>query len=94
VADRNSPQKHVWRARIILLTAEGLGTVEIMPRTGKSQTCVWRWQEWFMAGKIVHTILDNYGAPRLARPSSALRVPLHADLVLLAQRCRGLLSQS
>ena len=28
VADRNSPQKHVWRARIVLLTAEGLGTVE------------------------------------------------------------------
>jgi hypothetical protein len=26
VANRNSPQKHVWRARIILLTADGLGT--------------------------------------------------------------------
>jgi hypothetical protein len=23
VADRNSPQKHVWRARIVLLTAAG-----------------------------------------------------------------------
>jgi len=23
LADRNSPQKHVWRARIILATAEG-----------------------------------------------------------------------
>jgi ATP-dependent protease HslVU (ClpYQ) ATPase subunit len=30
VADRNSPQKHVWRARIVLLTADGLGTTEIM----------------------------------------------------------------
>ena len=48
VADRNSPQKHAWRARIILLTAAGLGTVEIMRRTGKSKTCVWRWQERFM----------------------------------------------
>jgi transposase len=47
-ADRNSPQKHVWRARIILLTAAGLGTVEIIRRTGKSKTCVWRWQERFM----------------------------------------------
>ncbi len=36
VADRNSPQKHVWRARIILATAEGAGTVEIMRQTGKS----------------------------------------------------------
>src|SRR5438876_3442011 len=48
VADRNSAQKHVWRARIILLTVAGLGTVEIMRRTGKSKTCVWRWQERFM----------------------------------------------
>ena len=30
VADRNSPQKHVWRARIVLPTANGRGTVEIM----------------------------------------------------------------
>jgi hypothetical protein len=42
VTDRNSPQKHVWRARIMLLTHDGLGNVEIMRRTGKSKTCVWR----------------------------------------------------
>jgi hypothetical protein len=29
-AGRNSPQKHVRRARIVLLTAEGRGTSEIM----------------------------------------------------------------
>jgi hypothetical protein len=45
VADRNSPQKHVWRARIVLLTADGLGTNEIMRQTAKSKTCLWRWQE-------------------------------------------------
>ena len=32
VGDRNSPQKHVWRAEIVLLTADGIGTVEIMRR--------------------------------------------------------------
>ena len=48
VADRNSWQKHVWRARIVLLSGDGLGTVEIMRRTGKSKTAVWRWQERFM----------------------------------------------
>jgi transposase len=47
VRDRNAAQKHAWRAEIVLLTAEGLGTVEIMRRTGKSKTCVWRWQERF-----------------------------------------------
>src|SRR5512132_337012 len=49
VLNRNSPQKHVWRARIVLLTAAGLGTNAIMRETGKSKTCVWRWQERFMA---------------------------------------------
>ena len=48
MADRNSPQKHVWRARIILATAEGYGTAEIMRRAGVSKPCVWRWQERFM----------------------------------------------
>ena len=39
--DRNAAQKHVWRSAIILLSADGLGTHEIMRRTGKSKTCVW-----------------------------------------------------
>ncbi len=49
VGDRNSPQKHVWRAEIVLLTTEGLGTNEIMRRAAKSKICVWRWQERFAA---------------------------------------------
>jgi hypothetical protein len=48
LADRNSPQKHVWRARIILLTADGCGTAAIMRGSGTSKTAVWRWQERFM----------------------------------------------
>jgi hypothetical protein len=35
VANRNSAQKHLWRAKIVLLTADGHGTAEIMqPRAG------------------------------------------------------------
>jgi len=45
--DRNAVQKHVWRARIVLLSADRVGTNEIIRRTGKSKTCVWRWQERF-----------------------------------------------
>jgi transposase len=48
IHDRNAPQKHVWRAEIVLLTADGVGTNAIMRQTGKSKTCVWRWQERFM----------------------------------------------
>lgn len=47
VANRNSPQKHVWRARIVLLTADRRGTGEIMRVTGKAKTVIWRWQERF-----------------------------------------------
>ena len=47
MADRNSPQKHAWRAAIVLATADGLGTNAIMRRTGMSKTAVWRWQERF-----------------------------------------------
>ena len=73
VANRNSPQKHVWRARIVLLTAEGLGTVEIMRRTGKSKTCVWRWQERFMAAGVDGLLHDK------TRPSRV--PPLPAEVV-------------
>jgi transposase len=64
--DRNAAQKHAWRAEIVLLTADGLGTNEIMRRTGKSKTCVWRWQERFMEESFAGLLRDK------TRPS---RVP-------------------
>src|SRR5260370_29013961 len=57
VADRSAPQKHVWRAHIILATAEGCGTAEIMRRSGKSKPVVWRWQARFMAEGVVDLTL-------------------------------------
>src|SRR5215212_2635274 len=66
VADRNTPQKHVWRAEIVLLSADGAGTVEIMRRTGTSKTCVWRWQERFAIAGVEGLLRDK------TRPS---RVP-------------------
>ena len=48
IRDRNSPQKHVWRTRIIVLTADGAGTMAVMRAVGKGKTVVWRWQERFM----------------------------------------------
>jgi hypothetical protein len=49
IADRSAPQKHGWRAKIILATADGCGTAEIMCRLGKSKPVVWRWQAQFMS---------------------------------------------
>src|SRR5437667_6444116 len=65
VAHRNSPQKHAWRARIILSTAAGLGTVEITRRTGKSKNCVWRWQERFMQEGIAGLLRDKTRPSRI-----------------------------
>ena len=44
LADRNTPQKLVWRSRIVLLSAAGNGTMSIMRAVGKSKPSVWRWQ--------------------------------------------------
>ncbi len=65
VADRNSPQKHVWRAQIILATAEGCGTAEIMRRAGVSKPCVWRWQERFMREGVAGLLRDKTRKPGL-----------------------------
>ena len=65
VADRNSPQKHVWRARIVLLTADGCGTAEIMRGTGTSKTAVWRWQERFMTDGVAGLLRDKTRPSRI-----------------------------
>jgi len=69
VADRNSRQKHVWRARIVLMTADGVGTNTIMRQTGKSKVTVWRWQERFMAQGVDGLLRDK------TRPSRIPRLP-------------------
>jgi ABC transporter substrate binding protein len=64
IGDRNAPQKHVWRAKIILATADGCGTAEIMRRSGKAKPVVWRWQARFMVE--VRDKTRNPGKPPLA----------------------------
>ena len=63
VGDRNSAQKHVWRAKIVLCTADGLGTVEIMRMAGVSKTAVWRWQERFMTEGVDGLLRDKTRPP-------------------------------
>ena len=71
-ADRNTPQKHVWRARIVLLTADGIGTNEIRRETGVSKTCVWRWQERFMNEGVDGLLCDKTRPARLAALSGEI----------------------
>src|SRR6202030_4258903 len=63
VADRSAPQKHVWRAKVILATADGCGTAEIMRRSGKSKPVVWTWQARFMAEGVEGLLRDKTRKP-------------------------------
>jgi transposase len=70
VGDRNSPQKHVWRCRIVLLTAAGLGTNAIMREAGVAKTAVWRWQERY-ADEGVDGLLRDKTRPSRVPPLAA-----------------------
>jgi len=48
VADRNTPQKLVWRSRIVLMSADGVGKMAIVRAVGKSKRTVDRWQDRFI----------------------------------------------
>jgi len=63
VADRSASQKHVWRAQIILATADGCGTAEIMRRSGKAKPVVWNWQARFMVEGVDGLLRDKTRKP-------------------------------
>lgn len=44
IGDRNSPLKHIQRARIVFLSSERLPVLDIVKRIGLSRPAVWRWQ--------------------------------------------------
>ena len=45
VRDRGGPQPRVWRIRVGLRTAGGVGASEIRRQAGVAKTAGWRWQE-------------------------------------------------
>ena len=81
VADRGAPQKHVWRANIILATADGCGTAEIMRRSGKSKPVVWTWQARFMTEGVAGLVRDKTRKPG-KKPLPAGTVQRVLDLAL------------
>ena len=79
IADRNSASKAVWRARIVLATADGHGTNQIMRLTGKSKPCVWRWQERYVAEGVDGLLRDK------TRPGGKKPLPQKVRLKVLAK---------
>jgi len=49
VANRNTPQKLVWRSRIVLLSADGAGPMTVVRALGKSKRTVARWLDRYRA---------------------------------------------
>jgi len=78
VTDRNSPQKHVWRAQIVLLTADGCGTMELTRRTGTSKTSVWRWQDRFLAEGVAGLPRDKTRRSRIPPLSAEVQASVVA----------------
>src|SRR5580658_10556128 len=79
--DRNSPQKHAARARVLIATADGCGTNETMRRSGLSKPAVWRWQERFMREGVEGLLRDKTRKPGKA-PLAAETVAQVVELTL------------
>jgi transposase len=55
VRERNTPQKVVWRARIVLLAGDGLTGEGIAAAVGKSLLMVRRWRRRYVARSVEKT---------------------------------------
>ena len=82
LADRNTPRKVVWRAGIVLATADGHGTNEIMRRAGSSKPTVWRWQERYLDEGVAGLRRDK------TRPSRVPPLPRETRLKVIAKTVR------
>jgi len=63
VGDRNRPQKHVQRARIVLLSADRLPVLAVARRTEASRPAVWRWQQRFAEEGVEGLLRDKTRKP-------------------------------
>lgn len=82
-ADRNSSAKVVWRAQIVLASADRDGTMAVMRRTGVSKPTVWRWQKRYMDQGVDGLLRDKTRPGR--KPALAADVRLKV-LTMTAQQ--------
>ena len=73
VRDRNTPQKVVWRARIVLLAGDGLTAEAIASAVGKSLLTVRRWRQRYLA-KGVDGLLKDATRPSRVKPLSPEKI--------------------
>src|SRR5258705_13874362 len=73
VGDRNRPQKHVQRVRIVLLSADRLPVLAVARQTEASRPAVWRWQQRFAEQGVDGLLGDKTRNPG-KKPLSAATV--------------------
>ena len=69
--DRNRPQKHIQRARIVLLSGEGLTVAEVARQAGVSRPAVWRWQVRYAEAGVEGLLRDKTRPPGTAKLATA-----------------------
>jgi transposase len=81
VRDRNTPQKVVWRARIVLLTSAGLTAEAIAAAVGKSLLTLRRWRRRYVA-KGVEGLLKDATRPSRVKPLTLGKIKQVVDMTL------------
>lgn len=67
-ADGKTPQKLAARARIVLLSGRGLGTLAVAREARVSKPTVWRWQDAYLEGGIGRLRKDKGKGPKAGKP--------------------------
>jgi transposase len=73
VRDRNTPQKVVWRARIVLLASDGMTAEAIAAAAGKSLLTVRRWRRRYVAAGV-DGLLKDATRPSRVKPLSPEKI--------------------
>jgi transposase len=81
VAGRNTPQKLVWRARIVLMWAQGAGLTAIVRATGKTKRTAYRWRDRYIAHGVAGLERDAT-RPSRKRPLSATVIERVVNMTL------------
>ena len=79
ITNRNTARKFVWRAAIVLSTADGHGTCEIMRRARTSKPTVWRWQGRYLDEGVAGLKRDQ------TRPARVPPLPMETRLKVITR---------
>ncbi|SRR5579883_761600 len=81
VAGRNTPQKLVWRARIVLSWAQAAGVTAVVAATGKTKRTAYRWRDRYIEAGIAGLQRDA-SRPGRKPPLAAAMIERVVDMTL------------